>query len=126
MMTSPVGGHRPASRHQSPWASLRPAVSSSLTPAFPTSAAGYFEAIELLTAHGVEQVGIEGSAGWGVHAAIRSSWRPASMLVRCRLNDQRRNVVRVAWTRPTLSMLSLRRGHCSPSQRSAGPNLGGV
>ena len=27
-------------------------------------------AIELLSAHGVEQVGIEGSAGWGAHAAI--------------------------------------------------------
>jgi transposase len=37
---------------------------------FPTSAAGYLEAIELLTAHGVEQVGVEGSAGWGAHAAI--------------------------------------------------------
>lgn len=37
---------------------------------FPTSAVGYLETIELLTAHGVEQVGIEGSAGWGAHAAI--------------------------------------------------------
>ena len=37
---------------------------------FPTSAAGYVDAIELLTGRGVEQVGIEGSASWGAHAAI--------------------------------------------------------
>lgn len=40
---------------------------------FPTSAAGYVDGIELLTAHGVEVVGIEGSAGWGAHAAIALS-----------------------------------------------------
>src|SRR3954452_6524945 len=37
---------------------------------FPASAAGYFDAIALLTAHGVEQVGVEGSARWGAHVAI--------------------------------------------------------
>ena len=31
---------------------------------FPTSAVGYLDAIELLTTHGVERVGVEGSAGW--------------------------------------------------------------
>jgi transposase len=37
---------------------------------FPTTAAGYLDGIELLRVHGVDQVGIEGSAGWGAHAAI--------------------------------------------------------
>lgn len=37
---------------------------------FPASAAGYLDGIELLNAHGVEQVGIEGSASWGAHAAV--------------------------------------------------------
>ncbi len=38
--------------------------------AFPTSSAGYLEAIDLLHEHGVVQVGVEGSASWGAHAAI--------------------------------------------------------
>ncbi len=70
MMTSPVGGNRPAPRRPTRSASSIRTGSSSPTQAFPASAAGYLEAIELLTAHGVEQVGIEGSAGWGAHAAI--------------------------------------------------------
>ena len=37
---------------------------------FENSASGYLAAIELLTAHGVEQIGIEGSASWGKHIAI--------------------------------------------------------
>jgi len=37
---------------------------------FPNSAVGYVDAIDLLTTHGVEQVGIEGSASWGAHIAI--------------------------------------------------------
>lgn len=37
---------------------------------FPTSAAGYLDGIELLTTHGVDRIGIEGSAAWGAHAAI--------------------------------------------------------
>lgn len=37
---------------------------------FPTTAAGYLDGIELATTKGVGQVGIEGSAGWGAHAAI--------------------------------------------------------
>jgi hypothetical protein len=36
----------------------------------PTTSAGYLELIDMLTAHGVEQVGIEGSASWGAHTAI--------------------------------------------------------
>jgi transposase len=69
MMTSPVGGIDP---HQDTiTVGIVDANGVELTHAsFPTSAAGYLEAIELLTAHGVEQVGIEGSAGWGAHAAI--------------------------------------------------------
>lgn len=37
---------------------------------FANSAAGYCHAIELLTAHSVDVVGIEGSAKWGAHAGI--------------------------------------------------------
>jgi len=37
---------------------------------FPTSAAGYVDGIELLATHGVQLVGIEGSAGWGARAAV--------------------------------------------------------
>lgn len=32
---------------------------------FPNSAAGYVEAIDMLATHGVESVGVEGSASWG-------------------------------------------------------------
>jgi transposase len=38
--------------------------------AFVNSSAGYCEAIDLIAAHGVEVVGIEGSASWGAHVAI--------------------------------------------------------
>jgi transposase len=37
---------------------------------FSNNGAGYVAAIELLTARGVEQVGVEGSASWGAHVAI--------------------------------------------------------
>ena len=37
---------------------------------FNNTAAGYGEAIDLLDSHGVEQVGVEGSAKWGAHVAI--------------------------------------------------------
>ncbi len=37
---------------------------------FPNTAAGYFTAVELFTAHDVNQVGIEGSVSWGAHGAI--------------------------------------------------------
>ncbi len=36
---------------------------------FANSAVGYVAAAELLTAHSVELVGVEGSAGWGAHVA---------------------------------------------------------
>jgi hypothetical protein len=69
MMTSPVAGIDP---HQDTiTVGIVDANGVELTHAtFPASAAGYLEAIELLSAHGVEQVGIEGSAGWGAHAAV--------------------------------------------------------
>lgn len=38
--------------------------------AFSNSGAGFAEAIDLLNSHGVQRVGIEGSAGWGAHVAI--------------------------------------------------------
>ena len=37
---------------------------------FDSTAAGYGEAIDLLDAHGVRLVGVEGSAKWGAHVAI--------------------------------------------------------
>jgi transposase len=37
---------------------------------FPNSGSGYAEAIDVLTAHRVGQVGVEGSASWGAHVAI--------------------------------------------------------
>jgi transposase len=37
---------------------------------FPTTSAGYLDAIDLLHVHDVGQVGVEGSASWGAHASI--------------------------------------------------------
>jgi transposase len=37
---------------------------------FPNSGNGYCDAIDLLTTHGVEMVGVEGSASWGAHVSI--------------------------------------------------------
>lgn len=37
---------------------------------FPNSAAGFFAVVDLLTTNRVNQVGIEGSAGWGAHVAL--------------------------------------------------------
>ncbi|WP_420639787.1 IS110 family transposase [Candidatus Poriferisocius sp.] len=41
--------------------------------AFSNTRAGYGGAIDLLAGHGVEQVGVEGSAKWGAHVAIALS-----------------------------------------------------
>ena len=69
MMTSPVAGIDP---HQDSFTvGIVTANGVELTHAtFANSAAGFVEAIELLTAHRVEQVGVEGSASWGSHVAI--------------------------------------------------------
>jgi transposase len=69
MMTAPIGGVDP---HQDTYTiGIVDANGVELAhESFHTSAAGYVDGIELLTAYGVEQVGIEGSAGWGAHAAI--------------------------------------------------------
>lgn len=37
---------------------------------FPNSGAGYVDVIDLLNTHGVELVGVEGSASWGAHVAM--------------------------------------------------------
>jgi transposase len=37
---------------------------------FANEAGGYVSSVELLNAHGVEMVGVEGSASWGAHVAI--------------------------------------------------------
>lgn len=69
MMTAPVAGIDP---HQDSYTIgiVDPNGVELTREAFPTTAAGYLDGVELLTTHGVEQVGIEGSAGWGAHAAI--------------------------------------------------------
>jgi transposase len=69
MMTSPVAGIDP---HQDTFTvGIIDTNGVELTHAtFTTTASGYTDAIDLLNARGVEQVGIEGSAGWGAHAAI--------------------------------------------------------
>ncbi len=38
--------------------------------AFPNTADGYVAATDLLDAHGVARVGVEGSAKWGAHVAV--------------------------------------------------------
>lgn len=69
MMTSPVSGVDP---HQDSYTLgiIDPNGVEITHRTFPTTMAGYLDGIELLTEHGVELVGIEGSAGWGAHAAI--------------------------------------------------------
>lgn len=69
MMTAPVGGIDP---HQDSYTvGVVDASGVELThDTFPTTAAGYLDGIELLRSRGVNQVGIEGSAGWGAHVAI--------------------------------------------------------
>jgi len=69
MMTSPVGGIDP---HQDSFTiGIVDANGVELThDSFPNTAVGFFDSIELLTAHGVERVGVEGSASWGSHIAI--------------------------------------------------------
>ena len=118
MMTSPVGGNRPAPRHLHHRHRRRQRCRARLTTRSPTSAAGYLDGIELLTAHGVEQVGIEGSASWGAHAAI-ALVAAGFDAVRCPRSARRRSGERVAWTRPTPSTRSPRRGRCWPNRRSA-------
>ena len=69
MMTAPVAGIDP---HQNTYTiGIVDPNGVELTHAsFPANAGGYLDGIELLTAHSVAHVGIEGSAGWGAHAAI--------------------------------------------------------
>jgi transposase len=69
MMTAPVAGIDP---HQDSYTIgvVDPNGVELAHATFSTSAAGYLDGIDLLSAHGVERVGIEGSAGWGAHAAI--------------------------------------------------------
>jgi len=69
MMSSPVAGIDP---HQDTYTIgiVDPNGVELAHAAFPNSAAGYLDGIELLNAHGVQLVGIEGSAGWGSHVAI--------------------------------------------------------
>ena len=69
MMTAPVGGIDP---HQSSFTvgvvdinGVELAHAS-----YDNNGAGYIAAIELLSSHGVERVGVEGSASWGSHVAI--------------------------------------------------------
>jgi len=69
MMAAPVGGIDP---HQSSFTVAVVDINGvELAHAsYANSGAGYIAAIELLSAHGVERVGVEGSASWGSHVAI--------------------------------------------------------
>ena len=68
-MTFPVGGIDP---HQDTFTvGIVDAHGVEIThETFDNTAAGYLDAIGLLDAHGVRQVGVEGSAKWGAHVAI--------------------------------------------------------
>ena len=68
-MTFPVGGIDP---HQDTFTvGIVDAHGIEIThETFDNTAAGYLDAIDLLDAHGVRQVGVEGSAKWGAHVAI--------------------------------------------------------
>ena len=68
-MTEPVGGIDP---HQDTFTVgiVDPHGAELVHDTFPNTAAGYGEAIDLLDAHGVGQVGVEGSAKWGAHVAV--------------------------------------------------------
>jgi transposase len=69
MMTSPVAGIDP---HQATFTLGiidRNGVGV-MSDTFDNTGAGFVLAIELLNTHGVEQVGVEGSASWGKHVAI--------------------------------------------------------
>ena len=69
MMSSPVGGIDP---HQDTFtvAVIDANGVELMHDTFDNRSSGYFAAIELLTAHGVERVGVEGSASWGSHVAV--------------------------------------------------------
>jgi transposase len=68
-MTQPIAGIDP---HQANFTVgiITPTGIEIVHEAFPNTAAGYIEAIDLLNTHSVQQVGIEGSASWGAHVAI--------------------------------------------------------
>ncbi len=68
-MTSPVAGIDP---HQSTiTVGIVNANGVKIThDSYPNTAEGFIAAIELLTTHRVERVGVEGSASWGAHVAI--------------------------------------------------------
>ena len=68
-MTSPVGGIGP---HQDTFTvGIVDGHGVEITDeTFANTAAGYLGAIDLLDAHGVDRVGVEGSAKWGAHVAI--------------------------------------------------------
>ena len=114
MMTSPVGGIDP---HQDSFTiGIVHANGVELThDSFPNTAVGFFDSSELLTAHGVEQVGVEGSASWGSHIAIAlvAAGFDAREVPPQRSAAQRRHA---DWTRPTSLTLCRRRGRCSPNQ----------
>jgi transposase len=68
-MTAPVAGIDP---HQDQFTVgiVDPNGVAITNATFANTAAGFVAAIDLLTKHGVELVGVEGSASWGAHVAI--------------------------------------------------------
>jgi transposase len=69
MMSSPVAGIDP---HQATFTiAVVDANGVELAhDTFDNTSAGYLSAIELLSSHGVERIGIEGSASWGSHISV--------------------------------------------------------
>lgn len=68
-MPAPVAGIDPH-QHSFTVGIVNPNGAELVVHSFANSADGYLEAIELLDEYRVEQVGIEGSGGWGAHISI--------------------------------------------------------
>ena len=118
MMSAPVGGIDP---HQSNFTVAVVDINGveMAHASYANGGAGYIAAIELLSSHGVEQVGVEGSASWGSHVAIAARRGRASMPARSRRCGRRSSGDHGVWRRPTTSTRSRRRGRCWPSRHSA-------
>ena len=69
MMSSPVAGIDP---HQATFtiAVVDPNGVEIVHDTFDNTSAGYLAAIELASSHGVERIGVEGSASWGSHISV--------------------------------------------------------
>ena len=116
MMASPVGGDRPASSNSPSASSTQRCRDHPRN--FPSKAAGYVAAIELLTRTVSSQVGSR-ARPVGARTSDRAVSPPGSTPARSPRSARPRNVDHVVWTRPTRSTRWPRPGRCSPNRRSA-------